>query len=65
MALAMDRTPSVCFRSFFKTVLGKFSLDGVAGAAHAASLRTAALDHKVFNDPVKDQAVVEALLHQA
>ena len=46
-----------------KAVLGKFSFDRIAGAAHAAAFRASALDHKVFNNPVENEAVIKALLY--
>ena len=45
-----------------KSILAKFAFDAVAGAAHAVSVWTAALDHEAINDSVKNQAVIEALL---
>ena len=65
MALAMERTPSVCFKSFLKPFWGKFALDIVAQAAHAGSVRTAALNHKAVDDAVEDQSVIVAFLDQA
>ncbi len=50
----------VCFKSFFKAVLGKFALDIVARAAHAGSVRTAALNNKAVDDAVEDQSVIVA-----
>ena len=46
----------------FYAVLGKLALDRIAGTAHAASLRVAALDHESFNDAVEDQPVIEILI---
>ena len=48
----------------FYAVLGEFSFNGVAGTACACALGTSALNHKSGNDPVKGQAVVEALPDQ-
>ena len=42
----------------------ELALDAVARAAHAGAVRAAALDHEAGNDPVEDQAVVEALVCQ-
>ena len=42
----------------------ELALDAVAGAAHAVAVGTAALDHEAGDDPVEDQAVIEALIGQ-
>ena len=42
----------------------ELALDAVARAAHAVAVGAAALDHKAGNDPVEDQAVVEAGIGQ-
>ena len=42
----------------------ELALDAVAGAAGAGALRAAALDHEAGDDPVEDQAVIEALVGQ-
>ena len=42
----------------------ELALDAVAGAAGANALGVAALDHKAGDDPVENDAVIEALLHQ-
>ena len=47
-----------------EAVLGKLTLDGVAGATDADALGVAALNHEAGDDTVEDEAVVEALLHQ-
>ena len=47
-----------------ETVGGKLAGDLVAGAAHAAALGVAALDHEAGDDPVEDKAVKEAFLYQ-
>ena len=47
------------FQVIFNTVLGKFSFDTVAGAAHTGSFRIAALNHKTADDPVENKAVVK------
>ena len=47
-----------------KAVHKELALDAVAGAAHAGAGGVAALDHKVFDDAVEDQAVIEALVGQ-
>ena len=44
---------------------GELTLDAVAGAADADALGVAALDHEAGDDPVEDQAVIEALLDEA
>jgi len=44
--------------------LGKFSLDAVAGIAHPGSVRASALDHKAFDNPVEDQAVIKFFVDQ-
>ena len=49
----------------FKTVTIEFTLDGVAGAAHAGAVRTAALDHEAADHAVEDESVVEALFDKA
>jgi hypothetical protein len=41
-----------------------FAGDGVAGATHAGTLRTAGLHHKVGYHPVEDKAIVKALANQ-
>ena len=43
-------------------VLSKFSLDAVAGAAHAGAFRTAALNHKALDNPMENQAVIKFLM---
>ena len=48
-----------------ESVLGEFTLDIVAGAAHAVAVWASALDHKTVDDTVKNQAVVEALFDKA
>ena len=48
-----------------EAVLGELTFDAVARAAHAGSIRAAALDHEAVDDAVEDQAVIEALFHQA
>ena len=48
-----------------KAILGKFTLDGVAGATGSDTLGAAALDHEASDDTVENQTVVEALVHQA
>lgn len=53
------------FQVIFDAVSGKFALDVITGAAHAASFGTAALDHESIDDPVEDKAVVEFLVYQA
>ena len=47
-----------------KAVVAELAFDLIAGAADADSLRAAALDHEAGDDPVEDEAVVEALIHQ-
>ena len=47
-----------------EAVVGKLALDAVARAAHAVAVGAAALDHKALDDPVEDQAVIKALVHQ-
>ena len=61
------KTPSISGSAplRFETVLGKFALDIVARAAHAGSVRTAALNHKAVDDAVEDQSVIVAFLDQA
>ena len=44
--------------------LPELVLDGVSGSAHAGSGGVPALDHESVDDPVEDDAVVEALLRQ-
>ena len=48
-----------------EAVVGKLALDAVARAAHAVAVGAASLDHKALDDPVEDQAVIKALVHQA
>ena len=48
-----------------KSVLGKFSLDVVAGTAHARTVGTTALDHEAPDHAVEDQAVIEVAVDQA
>ena len=45
-------------------VLGKFALDGIAGAADADALGAAALNHEAGDDPVENEAVIEAAVGQ-
>ena len=49
----------------FEAVLGELTRNRVAWAAHAGTVRTAALDHKAVDDAMEDQAVIEALLYEA
>ena len=37
----------------------------VARAAHAGTVRAAALDHKAFDHAVKDQSVIKTFLNQS
>ena len=46
MALAMERTPARVLQVILETVLVELTLDAVAGAAHAGSVRASALDHE-------------------
>ena len=55
---------AVMLKVVLEAVLAELTLDGVAGAAHAGALGVAALDHEAGDDPVEDQAVVKALVHQ-
>ena len=48
----------------FHAVGGKFTLDAVAGAAHAGALGAAALDHEAGDAAVEDQSVIEAAVGQ-
>ena len=45
-------------------VLDKLAFNGVAGAAGAGAFRTAALDHKSGDHPVKGQTVIKPLFCQ-
>ncbi len=45
-----------------EAVAGKLTVDLIAGAAHAGSLRAAALNHEAGDDPVEGQAVIKALV---
>ena len=47
-----------------ETVLIKFSFDGISRAAHAGSVRAAALNHKAIDDTVKDEAIIEAFFYK-
>ena len=42
----------------------EFALDAVAGAAGASAVRVAALDHEAQDDPVEDEAIIEAAVGQ-
>ena len=42
----------------------QFTVDVVTRSAGACAIRTSALDHKIWNYPVKGQSVVEAMLGQ-
>ena len=46
-------------------VLCEFSLNGVARAAHACALRTAALNHEAIDNPVKNQSVIISFFYKA
>ena len=48
-------------RALDHLVVVELVLEAVAGAAGPGSLRAPALDHEVGDDPVEDQAVVEAV----
>ncbi len=48
----------------FKAVDRELAGDAVPGTAGACAVRIAALDHKAFDDAVKDQAVIEPFLNQ-
>ena len=65
IALAMDKTPGVWARSFWKPLWENSPLMQYARAAHTVAVGAAALDHKALDDPVEDQAVIKALVHQA
>ena len=58
-----DHAP-VMTQGIGEAVLGEFSPDLIAGAAHAGTLGAAALDHEAGYDPVEQQAVVKALGNQ-
>ena len=42
----------------------EFTLDAVAGTAHAGAVGTSALDHKTADDTVEDQTIVKMLVDQ-
>ena len=48
----------------FEACHAKFACDMIAGAAHAAALGVAALDHEAGDHAVEDGAVVKTLFHQ-
>ena len=48
----------------FEAVMCKLTADRVSRAAHAGSVRAAALDHKAADDSVEDQTVIITFLHQ-
>lgn len=48
-----------------KTILCKFSFDGVTGTTHTGSLRASALDHETGNNTMKDFSIVEMFVCQA
>ena len=49
----------------FEAVVCKLTADRISRAAHAGSVRAAALDHKAADDSVEDQSVIEALFNKA
>ena len=60
MARAMERTPAVCFRSFFKSVLSEFTLNAVSRTAHTCSVRASSLDHETVDHTMENKSVIEA-----
>ena len=53
------------FEVVFEAVGGEFTLDVVAGTAHAGAVRAAALDHKAVDNAVKGQPVIKAAARKA
>lgn len=48
-----------------EAVFGKFSFDAIARTTRTVSVRIAALDHKAFDNAVKDQAVIKFFFDKA
>ncbi len=61
--LAMESHAGGVLQIVLEAVHSEFTLDAVAGMAHAGAFRVAALDHKARNDTVEDGAVIKAVLN--
>ena len=65
MARAMESTPLRMLQIVLHAILGEFSFDAVARAAHSGTFRIAALDHEASDHSVEDQTVIEMAADQA
>ena len=58
-----ENTRGMC-QIIFKTILRKFSFDGVARTSHTSSVWTTSLNHEAADHSMENQSVIEAFFYE-